>query len=52
METQSLGMVESVKDGIVPIVKNFDANKKDRSIMLRFFSAFYYGLFLLRSESI
>ena len=28
METQSLGMVESVKDDIAPIVKNFDANKK------------------------
>ena len=28
METQSLDMVESAKDGIVPIVKNFDANKK------------------------
>lgn len=23
-----LGVVESVKDGIVPIAKNFDANKK------------------------
>lgn len=50
METQSLGMVGSAKDGIVLIVKNFDANKKDRSITLRFFSAFYYGLFLLHFE--
>ena len=37
METQSLGMVESVKDDIAPIVKNFDANKKDHSLFAMVF---------------
>ena len=31
MEMQLLGMAENVKDGIAPIVKNFDKNKKGYS---------------------
>ena len=32
MEMLSLGMAESVKDGIVLIAKNFGANKKEATV--------------------